>query len=387
MKSRALRWLYVYSFLDDFILIYPLYQLMFVAHGLSVAQISWLFVIWSAVSIVVEVPTGVLADRFSRKNLLAVGQVIRAAGYGMWLLVPNFWGYAAGFVLWGIGGALHSGTYEALVFDELKLVGQEKQYVRVNGRLASVFLVGQLIAVTLAAAAIGLGYNGVLVLSIATVLVTAVVAYNIPEAPRQEETADTGYFAELAEGVREAVKNPAVLRIIMLSGFIVAIFGSLEEYTPIFFQAAGASLQTVPLLEAALVLVTATASALAHRVEHLGTRLFMLLLAVAGVCLLASEGGHGAGGIVLVVAFFGLMKLLEVIFDGQLQHSIKGRMRATITSVAGFGAELLSIGIYLAFGAVAETRGTFAAFGVFGAVTVLVAVAYLVVGRRVFAVR
>ena len=53
---------------------------MFADNGLSDAEISALFLIWSLVGIVAEVPTGALADRFSRRGALAAGGVLQAVG-------------------------------------------------------------------------------------------------------------------------------------------------------------------------------------------------------------------------------------------------------------------------------------------------------------------
>jgi MFS family permease len=109
--------------LSDVVPIYPLYALMFTATGLSIAQISGLFAIWSAVALLTEVPSGALADRFSRRSCLVASDVLQAAGYVAWVLLPGFHGFALGFVLWGFGGSLASGAKEALLYDGLAALG------------------------------------------------------------------------------------------------------------------------------------------------------------------------------------------------------------------------------------------------------------------------
>jgi hypothetical protein len=49
------------------VLLYPVYALLFSATGLSVWQISSLFVIWSLSSMAFEVPSGAFADATSRR--------------------------------------------------------------------------------------------------------------------------------------------------------------------------------------------------------------------------------------------------------------------------------------------------------------------------------
>ena len=118
--------LYAYAFLDEFVLLYPLYALLFTDAGLTTVQVSALFVLWSATGIVLEVPSGALADAVSRRALLVVAPLVGAAGYALWVAIPSFWAFAAGFVLWGVRGALVSGSLEALVYTELDARGARR---------------------------------------------------------------------------------------------------------------------------------------------------------------------------------------------------------------------------------------------------------------------
>ena len=65
--------LYGYVFLDDFVLLYPVYALLFSDTGLSLWQISSLFALWSITGVLLEVPSGAWADAVSRRTLLWLG--------------------------------------------------------------------------------------------------------------------------------------------------------------------------------------------------------------------------------------------------------------------------------------------------------------------------
>jgi MFS family permease len=126
--------LYAYLFLDDFVLLYPVYTLLFSDAGLSVWQISSLFVIWSVSTIVFEVPSGAWADATSRRRLLIVGPLLTAVAFTVWVAYPSFWVFALGFVLWGLKSALTSGALEALVYEELQRIGATTKYSSLMGR-------------------------------------------------------------------------------------------------------------------------------------------------------------------------------------------------------------------------------------------------------------
>lgn len=99
-----------WALLADTVPLHPLYALLFADTGLSETQISALFVVWAGIAIAAEVPSGVLADRFSRRGCLVAAGLFQAAGFAVWAVLPQFAGFAVGFVLWGLGGALVSGA-------------------------------------------------------------------------------------------------------------------------------------------------------------------------------------------------------------------------------------------------------------------------------------
>ncbi|UUN28262.1 MFS transporter [Streptomyces sp. FIT100] len=186
---RLERTLYAYAGLEDFVLLYPVYALLFAEHGLSTAEISFLFALWSLTGLVLEVPSGVWADAVSRRLLVTAGPLLSAAGFALWVLVPSYGAFAAGFVLWGIGGSLRSGAMEALVHDELERLGAAARYARVMGRAAAASIVATAAATAAAAPAHALGGHRLLgAASVAACLLCAAAGALLPEhrAPRAE---------------------------------------------------------------------------------------------------------------------------------------------------------------------------------------------------------
>src|SRR5688572_32151149 len=93
--------------------------------------------------VVAEVPSGALADRYGRRSAVVLAGVLQAAGYAMWIALPGFPGFAAGFALWGLGGAMASGAFEALLYDGLAAAGEADRYAGVLGRVEAAALAVQ----------------------------------------------------------------------------------------------------------------------------------------------------------------------------------------------------------------------------------------------------
>ena len=95
-QKKPLLAFYFNSGFREIIPIYPLYAIMFGEHGVSPMELSILFSVWAATALVLEVPTGVLADRFSRKWLIVLSSIFKAATFLVWFLWQEFFRLYAG---------------------------------------------------------------------------------------------------------------------------------------------------------------------------------------------------------------------------------------------------------------------------------------------------
>ncbi|HEY0126816.1 MAG TPA: MFS transporter [Blastococcus sp.] len=332
--------------LSELVPLYPLYALLFLDTGLSGAQISMLFAVWSITSFLTEVPAGVLADRWSRRGVVVVAGVLQAAGFAVWTAAPETWAFAAGFVIWGVSGALVSGAAEALVYDGLAAVGAESSYARVNGWMTAAELLVQVPTAFAAAAlfAVG-GYPLVGWASVAVCLAAAALALRFPEAPRTAEGDDE---EPLRLGAVAALRSPA-LRVLVLAVALVGGLDAIEEYFPVLAGDWGVPTAAVPFAVLVIALAGAAGAALGGRADRLrGGTLLGLLVAAAG-CLAAAAGWARPAALVAVAVFYALYLAVLVVAEARLQDGIASTHRATITSVAGLGIEVAALLVFAAW--------------------------------------
>ncbi|MFC3502539.1 MFS transporter [Micromonospora krabiensis] len=385
--------LYGYAFLSELVLLYPVYALLFADTGLSVGQISSLFVLWSAGSILLEVPSGAWADAASRRLLLCLAPLVTAAGYALWVLLPSYPAFAVGFVLWGFGGALVSGALEALVYTELDRRGAAGRYARVLGRTRSAEMLGALASTVLAGPVLAVGgYAAVGGASVLACLLAAALATRFPEhrptpAPpaAAEAEDDLGWWASLRAGLAEAHAVPSVRAAVLLVAGVGAVWGALDEYTPLLARDTGVDTAVVPLLLLPIWVGVTVGGLLAPAGERLGTRGYAALLALAALALAAGALTGQPAGFGLLAVAFGACQLAGVLAEARLQARIAGPSRATVTSLSGMATDLMIIGVYLGYGLVATAAGNAVAFAVAAVPYLLVAALLVAVRRRAVA--
>ena len=113
---------------------YPVFALFFLQHGLTWEEFGILNGIWAISIILLEVPSGALADTIGRKRLIVIAAICMVIEMLALLIAPMqggttvFFLFALNRIISGIAEAAVSGADEALAYDSLKEVGREKEW-------------------------------------------------------------------------------------------------------------------------------------------------------------------------------------------------------------------------------------------------------------------
>ena len=113
----------------------PVLVLHMTDRGLTLSDIGLAFALRAVLVVLLEVPTGGLADAVGRKAVALVSQVCTLLSFAFLLIVTGPATLIAYAVFQGVGAALHSGALDAWYVDRLKAIDRD---VVLPGRLAAV---------------------------------------------------------------------------------------------------------------------------------------------------------------------------------------------------------------------------------------------------------
>lgn len=337
---------------------------------------------WSVTAFLLQIPSGVLADKYSRRWILAGAQLCRIVCMITWIVWPSFTGCLVGMMLWGAKSAFSNGTFEALVFDELQAEGRATDYPRIIGRAQAVGY-GSLLLASLgaAAAAAKLGYTALMLATIGTALGAAIICLTLPSASKTARTTQN-YFALLSAGFQTVTQTPLILGLIAFVAISNAFGGGLEGFWSIFGGLSGLTNSQISLFVAGLSGVQAAGAIFAHRLRNLPTALFFAIFTVIGVLTLAASSFLKPWSIFLVMALCGLFKIVDVNLDARLHDAMPSETRATVASTKSFSGQVVMTGMFIAFGGIAQGASYQAAFMASGAAIVLIGL-FCLIGLRV----
>lgn len=348
--------------------------------------VSAIVILYMVMTLVLDVPASVIADRWGRKKMIVLAVVLFLAANIVLALSQNFTMYLAGTALWALFTVSFYGTFEALLFDSLKAEGREDSFQKVDAWSRFFFMIG----IGIASIASGFladqfGLRNVYfftLIPLALAIVTLLFVKE-PKVSHDDETEDVtkrGYLGHLVHAFKLVWKMPK-LRLIMF-GAIILFFIQTPMYE--FNQYIYIELFKSPVLVGIFGgviggFVLALGFFIAVRKSFRSDILMVTIgLAIIGIALLSNHFS-----LIFVSIALGSVAMLENALQTQLQHSTTSRTRASVTSAVYFAGNVLIIPFIALFGAIAQNQTIWLAYLVDGVVVVLMAAAYIFMSKRV----
>ncbi|MFC1643198.1 MFS transporter, partial [Myxococcota bacterium] len=327
------RWLFcAVRFGDNLMLVYPVYVLLFLRAGLSLLEISWLFAIWCGSVVLTEVPTGALADRHDRRNLLVMAALSKTVGFACWGFASSFWLFALGFLFWGLSESLASGTLQSLLWDRLAAVGEQERYLEVVSRGGVFSNIGTGIACVAGGLLAAHSIPAALWSSVFCMVpvISLVLLFRDPR-PQPLRAVPELLVQTILKAAGDVVAQRDLGRL-MLYSMLGLVWANLEEYDQAYRDFIGMPVWVFGVWSVVLMLVQAAGAAWAACLGGRPTAKYVCTC-VSGACLAAAAYYPSFYLLPVCAVSFGVMATAEVLVDHELQNAIGGQNRATVTSI------------------------------------------------------
>ena len=120
-KDKQIYKFSAYGFLKNLRFFDPFIILFFREMGISFLEIGILFSIRSIFTIIFEIPTGIIADSYGKKNSMILSFISYIISFIIFYSFPKYGFYIVAMILYSAGEAFRSGTHKAMILTYLKL--------------------------------------------------------------------------------------------------------------------------------------------------------------------------------------------------------------------------------------------------------------------------
>src|SRR5512139_1128253 len=230
-KLKKLNARFVYLFIEFSASAF--FSLMFVTTSLYEATVAGLtpvqlILVGTALEIsafVFEVPTGIVADVYSRRLSIVIGYVLMGLGFVVEGSFPAFAPILLAQVIWGLGYTFTSGATEAWIADE---VGEEqagKAFLRASqiGTIGSLLGIGAGTLIGTLGVNIPIVLGGLGVMGVGLVLIVIMPETGFKPTPREDRNTFQSMAHTFKSGLRVVRGKPALINILTI-GFILGLY-------------------------------------------------------------------------------------------------------------------------------------------------------------------
>ncbi|MCI1633072.1 MAG: MFS transporter [Liquorilactobacillus nagelii] len=367
---------YSYSFWS-FFGITSLWVIYLQQQGLSLVEIGLCESIFHLASFLFELPSGVLADRFSYKSVLIAGRIMAIASAAIMLIGGSFWVYAGGFILSAFSYNLQSGTLEALIYDSLLERQQNEFYPQIAAHLNMIFEFADTSGVVLAGLLVHwhFGLTYVIEILISCLALFSVLLVREPtllsKLPKKQPAAVSTSQILLASW--KVLQQQPQLRNLMI---FQALFDAICTSYYFYFQTLMENKNFTGWLISAVLVLAAVINIFAmqfapHIKAKFAVSTLMIWLAASLLILVTCWFNQLPILLGIFLLVQALSSISEPIFSSYYNETIPSEQRATLLSVASVFFSLSMVVIFPLLGWLIEKMSFAAAFGSLGGLLLL----------------
>ena len=347
--------------------------LFFIQNGLSLLQIGLLESIFHGTSLLCEIPSGMLADRFSYKTNLYLA---RLSSIGSSILIlfgqGNFWIYAIAMMVNAWSYNFDSGTSTAFLFDSAVEAGQKDRYLQISSFLSGVAEVTRTLGTVVAGFVIhgALAWTYYIAIGLSLLSILLIFLMKEPESKSDERNHLT--LKRILEVVKQEWQEKTVLFYWMLTyqlvGTIMCMF--YFYYQQKISDLASWQVSLIMLIGSGFnLLAVYLASQIGKKWNS--NQVFPILVALTGLTLLLVGLKTPFAYLSVYLLTNALYAVYQPIYYNDLQAYLPSSVRATMLSINSMMFSLSMIVIFPLTGWLIDTCGFVAVFLVLGLITFL----------------
>ncbi len=225
-----------YGFLKNLRFFDAFFILFLIEKDLFFTQIGLLYAIREIVINVLEVPSGIFADKFGRKKSLVGSFVFYIASFLVFHFSNEFWLFLIAFILFGVADAFRSGTHKGMIMDYLKINNWSNHKINYYGNTRAWSQKGSAISSLLAGLLVFYSgqYGNIFLYSIIPYIINflLIISYpNVLDRSLKQKKKQTNEINELTiKSLFQIIKKPNVLKIINTTALHTAYLKSLKDY-------------------------------------------------------------------------------------------------------------------------------------------------------------
>jgi len=385
----------MYGFLKNLRFFDAFFLLFLIEKGLPYTQIGILYAVREIVINVFEIPSGIIADTYGRKNALIGSFISYIISFIVFYFSDNFWLFMLAFILYGIGDAFRTGTHKGMIMDYLRLNQWENHKINYYGHTRSWSQKGSAISSLIAGFIVFYSgsYHYIFIYSIFPYLLNLLLILSYPKELNHSSTTiipkSKIRIKSTFSSFFEIVKQPNVLKIMNTSAIHTAYLKAVKDYIqPLLVNIAlimpvlvNVDIEKkngiiIGVIYFIIYLLTSRASRLASKVEAKSNRNISYTTLLLGLLfgILCGIFYNYDLWILAMIAFVGIYiveNIRKPILTGFIADNVPNEILTSVISAQSLLRTILTAIFAFTFGIIADSYGIGISFLILSGILIL----------------
>ncbi|MBN2795180.1 MAG: MFS transporter [Clostridia bacterium] len=377
---------YLFVLISRFDLTNGIWMLFLAYKGLNLFEIGLMETVYHISSFSMEIPTGVIADLYGRKTSRVLGRVASVVGTLIMILGQNVFAFGISFFFTALSNNLESGAGDALVYDSMKEIGIETEYMKVCGRNELFYQMTKTVSLLLGGYLATISYLYVYELAFVVGMISIIQALTFQEptigkVEKKTKIWDT-FISQITDSFKVMFKNVTlmerILSLELFSTFYVTIFFYIQNY----LKLEGKSEFEIGIILAVGAGVAAVMATQTYKLEKIFT-LNKLIIMVSFVAIVGFWGMTIKSiTFIAFVLLAGAEGVMFVTMSDFINKSIPSDKRATILSFQSMIFSFFMIIIFPIVGKLGDLIGLHGAFKMVAILSTLVLSVFIILMNK-----
>lgn len=317
--------------------------------GWSLGQIAVLEGTFTLFSAILEIPSGVIADKVGQKRSIQIGEICCILYLSTFFFPHNHILLFLGFILFALGLTLISGADVSLLYETLPSKG--KNYLKYVGRFNAIAIIAMAIGNTIGGVLADVSWTFLFVTAIILKAISLVLISSVKDNKNIDgnvtniseiENNESGQVLLLFNYFRT---NKKIILLILSASLMTAAITTSYQYGPLVFESVHLTTPTISIIFGAISILGAFSAIIPdHITKTISQKTIIIISLISCVLmfiLLLLFKNTITVVIIAIVAPNVIFELCNVILETNIQDKALDQIRASIISTVSFGTSLL----------------------------------------------
>lgn len=331
MNKRYINLIYIYTFLSTFVLFYSCDTLYFLEKGISSSGYMFFVTISYLIKVALEIPSGILADKYSKKKILFIGNILFLISTLLFIYSKQYILFILAVIINSVNNCVTTGIANSLLYD---LNNKEDKFNKLIFRNSFSYNISYMLAMILGGIVgqkYGLVYTYYLTLIPTIINFIIIVLLKEPLKDKNDKTINKSIFKNALTEIRN---NPLIINMIITNSIVFSIIKIVEESHPDYSSSLGISVLGIGIYTAFMLIFCIIGNYVGSKVKKESyNKIIKFNPLFCGICILMLGILNNYYGILFLLLFYIFSESFDNIKLTLVHNSVSSKSRVTVESI------------------------------------------------------